>query len=71
MTIPVDGRPVGLRWLAAGRHRVARAELDDRTLTLRGRDLPVQSVELVRVTDLEPYLEGQRRLQEAWARHYD
>ena len=71
MTIPVDGRPVGFQWLADGRHWVACAELDDRTLTLRGRDLPVQSVELVRVTDLEPYLEGQRRLQEAWARHYD
>jgi len=38
--IPVDGRPVGFQWLAEGRHVVAHAELDDRTLTLRGRDLP-------------------------------
>ena len=53
-----------------GRHWVARTELDDRTLTLHGRDLPVESVELVRVIDLEPYIQGQRRLQEAWARHY-
>jgi ribosomal protein L37E len=69
--IPVDGRPVAFQWLAEGRHWVAQTELDDRTLTLRGRDLPVESVELVRVLDLEPYIEGQRRLEAAWARHYD
>jgi hypothetical protein len=68
--IPVDGRPVAFGWLAQGRHWVASAELDDRTLTLHARDLPVESVELVRVTDLEPYIAGQRRLEEAWARHY-
>lgn len=71
VTIPVDGQPVGFWWLTEGRHWVAHAELDDRTLTLHARDLPVESVELVRVTDLEPYIQGQRRLQEAWARHYD
>jgi hypothetical protein len=68
--IPVDGRPVAFQRLAQGRHWVASAELDDRTLTLHARDLPVESVELVRVTDLEPYIHGQRRLEEAWARHY-
>jgi hypothetical protein len=71
VTIPVDGRPVVFEWLAEGRHWVARAELDDHTLTLHGHDLPVGSVELVRVADLEPYLQGQRRLHEAWARHHD
>jgi hypothetical protein len=70
VTVPVEGRPVGFAWLAEGRHWVARAELDDRTLTLHGRDLPVGSVELVQVSDLEPYVQGQRRLQQAWARHY-
>jgi hypothetical protein len=70
VTIPVEGRPVAFQWLGEGRHWVAQAELDDRTLTLRGRDLPVESVELVRVFDLQPYIEGQRRLEEAWARHY-
>jgi hypothetical protein len=63
VTIPVDGRLVGFQWLAEGRHWVARAELDDRTLTLHARDLPVGSVELVQVSDLEPYVQGQRRLQ--------
>jgi hypothetical protein len=69
VTIPVDGRPVAFDWLAEGRHWVARAELDDRTLTLHGRDLPIESVELVQVADLEPYIQGQRRLHETWARH--
>jgi hypothetical protein len=71
VTIPVDGQPVGFAWLAEDRHWVARAELDDRTLTLHARDLPVESVELVQISDLEAYIQGQRRLQEAWARHYD
>lgn len=69
VTIPVDGRPVAFAWLGEGRHWVAWAELDDRTLTLHGRDLPVGSVELTGVTDLEPFLEGTRRLEQAWARH--
>jgi hypothetical protein len=68
VTIPVDGRLVDFEWLGEGRRWVARAEVDDRTLTLHGRDPPVESVELVRVSDLEPYIQGQRRLQEAWAR---
>jgi hypothetical protein len=71
VTIPVDGRPVAFEWLAEGRHWVAQAELDDHTLTLHGRDLPIESVELVQVADLEPYIQGQRRLHEAWARHDD
>jgi hypothetical protein len=71
VTIPVDGRPVGFAWLAEGRHWVASAELDGRTLTLHARDLPVGSVELVPVSDLEPYFQGQRRLQKAWTLHQD
>ena len=71
VTIPVDGRPVAFQWLAEGRHWVARAEVSDCALTLHGRDLPVESVELVQVSDLEPYVQGQRRLQQAWARHHD
>jgi hypothetical protein len=68
--ILVEGRPVAFAWLAEGRHWVAQGELEGRTLTLRARDLPVGSVQLVRVTDVEPYLEGRRRLEAAWARHY-
>ncbi|HKE98064.1 MAG TPA: hypothetical protein VKG45_03915 [Actinomycetes bacterium] len=67
----MDGRPVAFQWLAQGRHWVAQAELEDYTLTLQGRDLPVESVELVRVRDLAPYVAGTRRREQACARHYD
>ena len=65
----VDGRPVAFAWLAEGRHWVAHAELEDRTLVLSARDLPLDQVALVRVTDVEPYLDGTRRLEQARARH--
>jgi hypothetical protein len=60
--IPVDGRTVAFEWLAEGRHWVAWAQLGELTLVLHGRDLPVDAVALVRVTDLGPYVEGTRRL---------
>jgi hypothetical protein len=69
VTIVVDGRPVAFARLAEGRYWVAQGELEGRTLTLHARDLPVESVELVEVTDLEPYIQGRRRLEAAWARH--
>jgi hypothetical protein len=56
--VRVDGRPVGFDLLAEGRHWVAIAELEGRTLVLQARDLAVERVELVRVTDVEPYVEG-------------
>jgi hypothetical protein len=62
VAIPVEGRPVGFARLAAGRHWVAWAELEGRTLVLRARDLAPGQVELVRAGDVEPYLEGTRRL---------
>jgi hypothetical protein len=36
------------------------------SITLRGRNLDVGEVELVTVRDVEPYIEGSRRLQERW-----
>jgi hypothetical protein len=69
--IPVDGRPVAFAWLAEGRHWVAYAELQGRTLVLSARDLPVDRVALVRITDIEPYLEGTRELEEARTRSHD
>jgi hypothetical protein len=69
VTVPVDGRPVAFSWLAEDRHWVAHAELEDRTLVLFARDLPPDQVALVRVRDVEPYLAGTRRIEEARARH--
>jgi hypothetical protein len=72
VAILVEGRPVGFELLGRGRHWVARAELGAWTLVLHARDLPIGEVELIRVTDVEPYVEGTRRLEEAArARHLD
>jgi hypothetical protein len=34
------------------------AEVEDRTLVFQARDLAPEQVELVRATDVEPYVEG-------------
>ena len=56
--IPVDGAPVSFELLGDGRHWVAQGERGDLVVTLEARDLPLAQVQLVRVTDLEPYLAG-------------
>ena len=56
--IPVDGQPVTFDLLAEGRHWVAMAELEGRVVVLQARDLAPEQVELVRVTDVEPYVDG-------------
>jgi hypothetical protein len=66
--LPVDGQPVTFDLLAEGRHWVAMAEVEGRALVLQARDLAPEQVELVRVTDVEPYVDGTERLEEAWAR---
>jgi hypothetical protein len=66
--LPVDGQPVTFDLLAEGRHWVALAELEVRALVLQARDLAPEQVELVRVTDVEPYVDGTERLEEARAR---
>lgn len=71
VAIPVDGRPVSFEWLDEGRHWAAVGELQGRTLVLNARDLAVEEVELVAVGDVEPYVEGTRRLEEVRARHRD
>ena len=69
VTIPVDGHPVAFACLAEGRNWVAHAELENQTLVLSARDLPHDQVALVRVTDVEPYIDGTRRIEEARTRH--
>lgn len=66
--VRLDGRPVRFELLAESRHWVAWAEVEGRTLVLQARDLAPEQVELVRVTDVEPYVEGTERLEEARAR---
>jgi hypothetical protein len=71
VAIPVEGRPASFELLAMGRHWAAWAELDGRTVILRARDLAAEEVELVRVDDVEPYVEGTRRLEEEAATRQD
>jgi hypothetical protein len=55
----------GPQLLVEGRHWVAAGAVEGLLLVLQGRDLDAGEVELVRVTDVEPYVEGTRRLEEA------
>lgn len=64
----VDWLRFGGRWRP--RRRVCR-RCGDASDPRSARDLPVGSVELVHVFDLEPYFQGQRQLQEAWILHQD
>jgi hypothetical protein len=64
LVLPVDGRPVRFDVLAEGRWWVARREADDRSITIWGRSWPIDELELVTVADIEPYVEGWRRLME-------
>jgi hypothetical protein len=66
VSIPVDGAPAeftavfdGPRWEAVGRVGGTR-------VTIRGREVPLDQVELVTVRDalIEPYIEGHRRMME-------
>jgi hypothetical protein len=43
-------------------HWVAVGELEGQLLVLQARDLAAEEVELVRVSDVAPYVEGTRQL---------
>lgn len=64
MSIPVDGRSVEFQLLSEGASWVAHAQVEELRLILRGRDFPVDEVDLVSVKDVEPYIEGSRRQRE-------
>jgi hypothetical protein len=62
LTIPVDGQPRQFALLQEGLAQAARVELSGHVVTVRARRWPIQTVELVQVTDLAPYLDGRRQL---------
>lgn len=68
--VPVDGEPTRFAYLAEQSSSVAQGRSGHVTITLRARNLDVGQVELVSVRDVEPYIEGSRRLQERWRNHH-
>jgi hypothetical protein len=62
--IPVDGEALDFDHLVEGSHWVAIGTKGKVTITLQGRHLQLNQVELVTVGDVDPYVEGSRRLYE-------
>jgi hypothetical protein len=69
--IPVDGARVEFDWLEEGSDWVAQAVIGDLTVTVRGHGLPVASVGLATVHDIEQYIQGHRRFLEEQRRLHE
>jgi hypothetical protein len=62
----VDGRATPFDHLSEGTAWAAAGQADDVTITLRARNIAIEVVELVRLTDVNPYVDGTRRLRDRW-----
>jgi hypothetical protein len=62
--IPVDGVPRLFHYLDQGPSWGAVAKVNDMTITLDARNVKVEEIELVTISDPEPYIEGSRVLWE-------
>jgi hypothetical protein len=63
VTIPVDAQRLEFELLRGGRRWVAWATFGEVLLTISGRAIQPDEVELVRISDVEPYIEGGRRIR--------
>ena len=70
-TIHVDGMPVEFDFLGEGPSWVGRGRIGNVVLTLTARNLSVEDAALVKIVDVEPYIQGGRDLAEQWRRHAD
>ena len=70
-TILVDGIPVEFNFLGEGQSWVGRGRIGDVVLTLIARNFPFEDAALVKIADVEPYIQGGRDLAEQWRRHAD
>ena len=61
VSLRVDGNEVAFTSLEEGGAWIAWAMLGDVAVKVHARGFPVEGVELVRVSDLGPYLAGSRR----------
>lgn len=66
--IVVDGSPRRFRLLERELAWIARGEIGDYEVRLEAREFPWTDLELMTVTDVEPYIEGSRRIREESAR---
>jgi hypothetical protein len=64
--VVVDGRATPFDQISEGSAWVAVGLVDDVTITLRARGIPIEAVELVRLTDVDPYIQGTRNLRDRW-----
>ncbi len=69
--LPVDGVPVEFNAVLEGQHWIAEGRVGTVTVKIRARAFPIEDVELVTVRDIEPYIEGHRRLMEESRRGHE
>lgn len=69
--IPVDGAPRAFRLLERKQAWIACGRVEDHDVRLEARRFAHARLELVTVTDVEPYIDGGRRLREESARRHD
>lgn len=62
----VDGRAIPFDHISEGTAWAAVGRADDVTITLRAWRIAIEAVELVRLTDVDAYVEGTRRLRDRW-----
>jgi hypothetical protein len=67
-TILVDGIPVAFDFLGEGNSWVGRGRIGNVVLTLTATSFPVEDAVLVKIADVEPYVQGGRDLAEEWRR---
>jgi hypothetical protein len=68
-TVEVDGQALAFRVLHEGEAWVAHAGVDGYVVSVRGQGVALSDVALVRVTDIEPYIAGNRVLESARRAH--
>jgi hypothetical protein len=64
VSIPVEGERTRFDWLDERSDWAARGFVGDALITLWAHRVPVETISIVRVTDVEPYIEGWRRFEE-------
>jgi hypothetical protein len=69
--IRIDGVPAEFAAVFEGRHWIAQGGAGRLIVKIRARELPIEEVVLVTVRDVEPYIEGHRRLMEDAFRPHD